>query len=352
VKSWIDALLGVLAAEGEATLVTVAATRGSAPREPATRMIVTPGALHGTIGGGHLEFEAARMAREALHERNAAAWLVRFPLAASLGQCCGGVATLLFQRVDARDTWPRALRQALDEDGEAAIAVGLGAEPRCVIARTAQFAGRTDGTTDAAVPKALRDAFTSTQALPRLVDDEAGTWYIEHMASPDFNVVVFGNGHVGRALVQVLSTLPCDVTWVDGREHDFPGIVPANASILATDTLEDGIDDAPAGSHFLVMTHSHALDFELTQRILSRGDFRYLGLIGSVSKRAQFERRLRARGFGADALKRITCPIGSGATSRAIRSKEPGAIAIAVAAEILQAQEAIFSAATVDRARA
>jgi xanthine dehydrogenase accessory factor len=172
------------------------------------------------------------------------------------------------------------------------------------------------------------------------------------MASPDFNVVVFGNGHVGRALVQVLSTLPCDVTWVDEREHDFPGIVPANASILATDTLEDGIDDAPTGSHFLVMTHSHAQDFELTQRILARGDFRYFGLIGSVSKRAQFERRLRARGFGADALKRITCPIGSGATSPAIRSKEPGAIAIAVAAEILQAQETISSAATVDRARA
>ena len=350
-KSWIDTLVDVLAAEGEAVLVTVAATRGSAPREAATRMIVTPGALHGTIGGGHLEFEAARMAREALRERGVAAWLVRFPLAASLGQCCGGVATLMFQRVDARDEWPLALRRALDEDGEATISVGIGAEPRCVIMRAAQSAGRTDAM-DAGAPKALREAFASTQALPRLVDDDAGTWYIERMTSPDFNIVVFGNGHVGRALVQVLSTLPCEVTWVDEREHDFPASVPANARVVATDTPEDAIDDAPPGSHFLVMTHSHALDFELTRRILARGDFRYLGLIGSASKRAQFERRLRARGAGADALKRITCPIGSGATSPAIRSKEPGAIAIAVAAEILQAQEAICAAAMLDRARA
>jgi len=352
VKSWIDTLLDVLAAEGEAMLVTVAATRGSAPREAATRMIVTPGGLHGTIGGGHLEFEAARMARAALLERSVAAWLVRFPLAASLGQCCGGVATLLFQRVDARDAWPRALRQALDEDGAAVILVGIGSERQCVILRAAQFAAGAGGTTDTDVPKALRDAFASTQAPPRLVDDDAGTWYIERVTSPDFNVVVFGNGHVGRALVHVLSTLPCDVTWVDEREHDFPGTVPANASIVATDTPEEAIDDAPAGSHFLVMTHSHALDFELTRRILDRADFRYFGLIGSASKRAQFERRLRARGVGTDALKRITCPIGSGATSPAIRSKEPGAIAIAVATEILQAQEARAAAALGNRARA
>ncbi|MEP6941939.1 MAG: xanthine dehydrogenase accessory protein XdhC [Betaproteobacteria bacterium] len=348
-KSWIDSLLTVLAAEGEAMLVTVAATRGSAPREAATRMIVTPGALHGTIGGGHLEFEAVRIAREAMRECTVGAWLVRFPLAASLGQCCGGVATLMFQRVGARDAWPNALRQAIDEDGEAAIAVAIGSNTPCVVARAARCA---DAGSHSRAQSALRDAFSSTHPATRLVDENDCSWYIERMARPDFHIVVFGNGHVGRALVQVLSTLPCDVTWVDAREHDFPASVPGNASIVASDTPEDAIDDASTGSHFLVMTHSHTLDFDLTSRILARGDFRYLGLIGSASKRAQFERRLRARGFGADALKRMTCPIGSGATFPAIRSKEPGAIAIAVAAEILQLQEAICSAATGHRARA
>jgi xanthine/CO dehydrogenase XdhC/CoxF family maturation factor len=73
----------------------------------------------------------------------------------------------------------------------------------------------------------------------------------------------------------------------------------------------------------------------LTARILARGDFAYFGLIGSASKRAQFEKRLAARGTSADTLKRITCPIGAGI----IRSKEPGAIAVAVAAELLQLRE-------------
>jgi xanthine dehydrogenase accessory factor len=94
------------------------------------------------------------------------------------------------------------------------------------------------------------------------------------MTRPDFHIVVFGNGHVGRALVQVLSTLPCDVSWPTG-EHDFP------ATFLLTQHRrhrhpEGRIADAPR-RRILVMTHSHALDFEpTTTRILARGDFRYL----------------------------------------------------------------------------
>jgi xanthine dehydrogenase accessory factor len=181
-----------------------------------------------------------------------------------------------------------------------------------------------------------------------LVPDGAFAWYAERVVANDFHVVVFGNGHVGRALVQVLSTLPCTVRWIDQREHDFPAVVPANTTVVATDAPEDEVADAPAGGLFLVMTHSHALDLELTSRVLARDDFAYLGLIGSTSKRAQFERRLADRGVSADALKRITCPIGIGA----IRSKEPGAIAIAVAAQLLQLRERRAASESGQRAHA
>ena len=83
-------------------------------------------------------------------------------------------------------------------------------------------------------------------------------------------MLVFGNGHVGRALVQVLAILPAQVRWIDSREGDFPANVPVNARIVATDSPEDEIDNAPAGAFVVVATHSHPLDFALIERALAR----------------------------------------------------------------------------------
>ena len=347
-SDWLIALNEVLAAEPQAMIVTVAATRGSAPRAAGTRMIVGANAVRGTIGGGHLEFDAIRIAREALDADNALGnWLVRFPLAARLGQCCGGVATLLFQRVSASAGWPAQLIQQRGHGRPLVLAVGVGTPSSGPIIVTPETIGN-DAPLPARALDAVRTLLTASGPSAVLVPDGASVWYAENIVANDFHVVVFGNGHVGRALVQVLSTLPCTVAWIDQREHDFPAVVPANTTVVATDAPEDEVADAPPGSLFLVMTHSHALDFELTSRLLARGDFAYLGLIGSTSKRAQFERRLAARGISADALKRITCPIGIGA----IRSKEPGAIAIAVAAQVLQLRECAAISETGHRAQA
>ncbi len=345
---WLVALNEVLAAEPQAMIVTVAVTRGSAPREAGTRMIIGASAVRGTIGGGHLEFDATRIAREALDADSAVGnWLVRFPLAARLGQCCGGVATLLFQRVSASAEWPAQLLRQRSENRPLALVVGIGTPSSAPIIAAPQMIDG-EGTLPASVHDAVRTLLAAAEPNAVLVPDGATTWYAERIVANDFHVVVFGNGHVGRALVQVLSTLPCTVAWIDQREHDFPLAVPANTTVVATDAPEDEVADAPPGSLFLVMTHNHALDFDLTSCILARGDFAYLGLIGSTSKRAQFEKRLAARGTPADALKRITCPIGIGA----IRSKEPGAIAIAVAAQVLQLRECVANSEAGHRAQA
>lgn len=113
------------------------------------------------------------------------------------------------------------------------------------------------------------------------------------------HVVLFGAGHVGHALVKVLGTLPCVVQWVDARDELFPDEVPANVQVEATDLPDAIVDEAPAGAYFIVMTHDHALDFSLTQRIMRRDDFAYFGLIGSKTKRVKFERRLLERGVAA-----------------------------------------------------
>ena len=89
------------------------------------------------------------------------------------------------------------------------------------------------------------------------------------------------------------------------------------------------------------MTHDHALDQAISEAILRRGDFAWFGLIGSATKRSLFERRLAARGIAQQALDRMTCPIGIAG----IGGKEPGVIAVAVAAQLLVARDARLACA-------
>jgi xanthine dehydrogenase accessory factor len=339
---WMGPLRRALAGEGRAVLVTVAATRGSVPREAGARMIATRERTFGTIGGGHLEFEAIRIAREALDNASGGAWLARFPLAARLGQCCGGVATVLFQTFDAAaDAMLEAIAQRVAAEESFALATAV----------TPQAAGPCIVAADAGLPRAVVAAaedLLREDGAALLVDDAGTSWFVERAARNDFRVVIFGNGHVGRALVQVLGALPCAVTWVDEREQDFPPAVPDNVETIVTDVPEAEVRAAAPGSMFLVMTHSHALDFDLVAAIASRGDFDYAGMIGSAAKRAQMERRLVTRGVDEGVIGRIVCPIGIAG----IDGREPGAIAVAVAAELLQRRERAVAARHAHAARA
>ncbi|MBN3820127.1 xanthine dehydrogenase accessory protein XdhC, partial [Paraburkholderia sp. Se-20369] len=166
----------------------------------------------------------------------------------------------------------------------------------------------------------------------------------ETIAPYAFPVVLFGAGHVGAALVKVLATLPCSVRWVDRRDAAFPppnvlaGI--GNLTIDARDTPDDAVDAAPPQTYFVVMTHDHAHDFALAERILRRGDYAYFGMIGSHTKRVQFDHRLAAIGIDPAQIVRMRCPIGV----EGIVDKAPEVIAISVAAQLLQAVEANASA--------
>ncbi|GEJ58916.1 xanthine dehydrogenase accessory protein XdhC [Anaeromyxobacter diazotrophicus] len=256
---WVAALAELAAAERPAALVTLLRVAGSTPREPGAKLVVTAEALHGTIGGGHLELTAVETARELLaaaaRDPGAAGPLVReLQLGPTLGQCCGGVATLLFELV-----------------------------------------------------------------LP-----------------PPWQVAVFGAGHVGKALVKLLADLPCRVSWVDAREGEFPAALPASVRRVVTDAPEDALAALPAGADVVVMTHSHALDFQLVEAALRRGDLGYVGLIGSRTKRARFVSRLASRGRTEAELARLTCPIGL----PGVGGKLPAEIALAAAAQLLQRRTA------------
>ena len=158
--------------------------------------------------------------------------------------------------------------------------------------RLARHASATTRSTRAAVA-AARARLRAGAARPASPTSPAHRCSSTSCARIAFDVVLFGNGHVGRALVQVLAALPCRVT-LDRRARDatFPPSVPANVEVVASDAPADEVADAPRGAFVVVMTHNHALDFAIVEAALARDDFAYFGLIGSKSKRAQFARRL------------------------------------------------------------
>lgn len=317
----------------DSILVTVAAVRGSAPREPGAKMLVTRERVVETIGGGNLEHAAIERAREILDGRSVPeTQLVRYPLGPGLRQCCGGVATLLYERIDALSVARLAELERAGKPGVVITGVEGACRGRKLIASETGREGSLGGT--ALDEQAL--ALASDVLEPQLRAIGSGNLVlIEPLRACDFHVVLFGAGHVGRALVAVLAGLDCRVTWVDPRPEQFPAAVPGNVRVVATAAPEEEVDRAPSGAFFLVMTHSHALDFELCERALKRGDFRYLGLIGSLPKRNRFRKYLKLEGVSEAALAWLTCPIGV----PGIAGKQPAAIAIAVAAELLQVRD-------------
>ena len=157
------------------------------------------------------------------------------------------------------------------------------------------------------------------------------------LARPGRALALFGGGHVGRAIVEVVSRLPFVVRWIDSRDEIFPSPLPDGVQAEHSDPVQDAVFDLVPGSSVLIMSFSHAEDLDVVaaclKRIREHNDLPYVGLIGSATKWATFRRRLQERGYSEAELDRITCPIGI----PGVDGKEPEVIAIAVAAQLLQA---------------
>lgn len=245
---WIAVLHELRDKRQHCVLVTVLRDRGSVPRDGGAKMVVTASETFLTIGGGHLEFQCIAQARALLQSGERRPHTEDFSLGARLGQCCGGMTTILFEPL--------------------------------------------------------------LQAQPE--------------------ILVFGAGHVGQALVNLLATLPCHVNWIDSRENQFAA-VPAGVSIQQPEDPLDCVAQAAADSYYIVMTHHHPLDLALCEAILRRNDFRYVGVIGSQSKSQRFRYRLEGKGISEERLARLRCPIGL----PYVKGKLPAEIAVAIAGEII-----------------
>jgi xanthine dehydrogenase accessory factor len=320
---WIDAACAHLSRHPAVVRVTVIALRGSAPREAGATMLVDALRTVGSIGGGQLEWQATLAARELLGIRNAAPVRVAdLILGPDLGQCCGGRVELWLERLT-RDDLPWL----------------LGAARSVLQARTHRDAAHKPS-------YAVVTAFSGGAASHRLQRSTPGavSLHLHRAASGDLTLHeplsvrrprlwVFGAGHVGQALVRLLAEVALfDITWVDSRPELLPAGLDGCVTTQPCAKPMELVDSAPAGTRYVVLTHDHALDYELCRSILRRGDSAWLGLIGSASKSARFRSRLLRDGISRETLRALTCPIGI----PGIASKLPASIAISIAAQLLQ----------------
>jgi xanthine dehydrogenase accessory factor len=153
---------------------------------------------------------------------------------------------------------------------------------------------------------------------------------METCAHMRFDVVLFGAGHVGKEVARILERLPCRLTWIDPRPDVFPATVEANTRVVIEEEPAWMVDEAPPGAFYLVMTHSHALDLEIVERVLRRNDVAFLGLIGSETKAAKFRARLQAKGVDCSSL---NCPLGLFKAG-----KHPAEVAVSAVAQLLVRQ--------------
>ena len=329
-SDWLTALPN---SKTPSVLVTVALVEGSGPREAGARMHVHNEGQFDTIGGGHLELRAVEIAKTMLAVKETRSQFQRFALGPSLGQCCGGVVHLAFELVDARvHAQLQALRERRSQDSWRVIA--LDGEP-------ASSLFDADGTWLGGTAGQAPDTFSRERGAHLAQDGAGRRWLVDPCLAPRAHLTLFGAGHVGTAIVRALAHLPCNITWVDEREDMFPANLPDNVRIAATDAPEEFVAMAPAGGSFLVMTHSHALDQRLTEAIMEREDAGWFGLIGSLTKRKQFEHRLQAKGVPDERIAAMVCPIGMAG----IRNKAPAVIAASVACQLLMVWEQAEQAA-------
>jgi xanthine dehydrogenase accessory factor len=308
-----------LAQHGAAVLVTLAESVGSSPREVGARMVVRPdGRFSGTIGGGTLEWVALAEAQQMMAASGKAAAFRRLSkaLGPELGQCCGGRVVVTLQRFDRRNA-DEVRRFAAAERAGRFLTVS---EPGQPIRRSLAAGSCDDGPGYMALP--------GGRVAERFGDN----------ATP---LYLLGAGHVGRSVALALAPLPFAVTWIDQRPGAFPSHVPANVTCRAGSEPSSLLAAAPDGAFVAVMTHSHALDLDITAAALLARRFPYVGLIGSTTKRMRFVNALRAIGLGDDDIAHLVCPIGL----TEIRDKAPAAIAVAVAAQLLIRREALAAAA-------
>lgn len=155
---------------------------------------------------------------------------------------------------------------------------------------------------------------------------------LEIIPATAWQIWVYGAGHVAQQLITILAGLPCQVHWCDNRSEFLPETPPSNVQCHLAQDLVATVAKVANGADVLVLTHDHALDFELSKAALNKG--LWLGLIGSETKAKRFNTRLSKAGISEQQLSQLHCPVGL----TEVPGKLPMEVAISIAGQLVAKQ--------------
>lgn len=293
---------------GKIARVLILKTFGSAPRDEGTTMLIWDSGQFGTIGGGELEYQVTRLAKKIIID-NKGSRIKKFSLGPDMGQCCGGAVELLIE--------------ILDETKVKFISVDDGFFARPVFKDEKSLNVQ-------ALIKSYRN-----KSVPIKTSFKDG-WLFEPVTKEKELIWIYGAGHVGTAIANILSKLSqFSVTCIDTSQDRYPDNFPKTVEKLITKNPAQIVQYAPSETHHLILTYSHALDLEICHQLLQH-NFATAGLIGSKTKWARFKKRLNELNYTFEQINRIICPIGEPSFG-----KSPYEIAIGVASMLLDKEKNI-----------
>jgi xanthine dehydrogenase accessory factor len=284
-NSWLKPVKTASALNNGFVLLTIISTKGSTPCSNGDKIVFSGAeSVFGSIGGGNLEFKALSFAEELLSLNSNGTYLKKYPLGASLGQCCGGYVNVMFEsfiQSDATNSWIETVSNLLqdNEDFIVATIVDSNSEIEFSSKKFVYLDGNLSPNIDdkkisSLITKSAKDLLLLSDS-PTIVqfENQSGALtevcFEKVLTSEVQPVVVFGAGHISRALMPILINLPIKIYWVDDRAEQFDKYQGDTSQIdIICDDFVQSIPDLPDSSYCLVITYSHQIDFEICEKIL------------------------------------------------------------------------------------
>jgi xanthine dehydrogenase accessory factor len=278
-------------------------------------MYVWADGIHGTIGGGNLEFQAIKSARR-LSETGQTD-IKSYPLGPQLGQCCGGFVKIVTEYYDEKD-----VANLKDKN-----------------LNVRSISGKTEAPQN--VKELVKKYSTGEISLDHTLSDG---WLIEKVITEKASIWIWGAGHVGSAILSLLAPMPnLDVFWLDTDASRFPNLEFSNVHKIVYDTPDKFVKRAQSNAEHLILTYSHKIDLEICNEILKH-DFKWAGLIGSKTKFTRFKKKLLSIGHSEEQIDQIECPIGYKKYG-----KHPQQIALGVVVDWLERNHELEKGQVIDK---
>ena len=347
-NSWLKPVKTAITLNNGFVLLTIISTKGSTPCSNGDKIVFSGGeSVFGSIGGGNLEFKALSFAEELLSLNSNSIYLKKYPLGASLGQCCGGYVKVMFEsfiQSDSINSWIEIVSNLLHdkEDFVVASIVDNNAEIEYSSKKFVYLNGNSRPSLDdeelsSLINKSAKDLllFSDSPTIVQFKNKSGSVTEIcfeKVLTSEVQPVVVFGAGHISRALMPILVNLPIKIYWVDDRAEQFDKYQGDTSQIdVICDDFVQSIPDLPDSSYCLVITYSHQIDFEICEKMITQNNFSYLGMIGSEIKGKKFRDRFHQKNYSEEVINKFICPIGD----KQKFLKSPTAIAVTIAMDLI-----------------